>query len=444
MRVAIIDDGVHTEVVRNCTRCFTVKNRQVIATNNDSISKNSHGTICAKIIENNISDIDLVSISIYQENEYGNEENLGIALEWCKNNNIDLINMSNGAYGYFENEKLNDLCFQNFQNGIYLVAAINNNLLYTSPAHLPYVISVSNRRRFRLYRNRIVKADVVANGTAVFLAPDGKWHIGTYSSFSCARISNKIIRYFKNKGRNHSFFRTIGISNRLDLYNFGLLKNMFCLNNEELIKNYGYSPCEDYKNKKLYDSKTNSLVIAPQSNIDDVVAIIHKNFSKIYSVIWCNKHIPKRLKKLCKKYDIKYWDESVYDIDTFLKNFEITEPIIVIKNSKNSFQIASEITKRLLQDNYKALLFAEEKYSYLYGAIGTVSINKIKVFCEEFEPDIIVIASDSDTLNNYADLLIYSEENILFLQTENGIIELPINYDDIYKKIISQFECENN
>ena len=80
----------------------------------------------------------------------------------------------------------------------------------------------------------------------------------------------------------------------------------------------------------------------------------------------------------------------------------------------------------------------------MYGAIGTVSINKIKVFCEEFEPDIIVIASDSDTLNNYADLLIYSEENILFLQTENGIIELPINYDDIYKKIISQFECENN
>ena len=439
MRIAIIDDGVCIQSLKNPVQCFCVQNGQVIAIDKNFTSEYSHGTICAKLIEHNITGIELISIAIYPENDYGNEEDLCVALEWCINNNIDVINLSNGSYGYFENEQLNELCYQNYKNGTYVIAAINNNMIFTTPAHLPYVIGVSNNLKLKLLRKRIIKADAFKNGVTKFKTSNDKWRIGTYSSFSCARFSNRLIRCLISDKKKIS---QIGISNRLTLYDFSLLKDLVSMDDELLMSEYGFSPCEQHIKHKS-NNKLKNLIAYPQISVDKTTEFIKEHYNELYSVIWCGKKIPNQIKKICKSNYIKYWDESIYKLNIgFSNKLSIAEPIITIRDDGDAFCLASEIKKQFSRDGYKVLLFSEKKFSYLYGAIYTTNLKHIQSFCEEFEPDIAIVISNSDDIGLSSDLFIYSENNHYYICTENGRNLLPAENDAMYKTILAEFGCD--
>lgn len=56
-----------------------------------------HGTICAMIIENNFSECMLSSVKILNDDGIGKVDKLKIALDWCYQNNIFLVNLSLGV-----------------------------------------------------------------------------------------------------------------------------------------------------------------------------------------------------------------------------------------------------------------------------------------------------------------------------------------------------------
>ena len=91
--ICVIDNGVF------CRQIHLYKNMEV--TGNEirlavsESDKLSHGSACANVIEANIDKpYELSSITILDSYGKGEVGSLLLALEWCKNNAVDIINLS--------------------------------------------------------------------------------------------------------------------------------------------------------------------------------------------------------------------------------------------------------------------------------------------------------------------------------------------------------------
>ncbi len=148
IRVAIIDDGVNESFTVGVKLCedYEIIENQICVRLSANAGKTSHGSICASILCQNACNYYLISIKILDENKKAGKEYLINALEWCFENNIELINLSIGSTNYNDFAEIEYIIEKLCHKGVIIVSACDNRGIKTYPACLPGVIGVGTDR----------------------------------------------------------------------------------------------------------------------------------------------------------------------------------------------------------------------------------------------------------------------------------------------------------
>ncbi len=201
VRVAVLDDGINSNVysVKNVSTRLEVKHGLILDCD-DHPGVKSHGTCCAAIIEKYARvPIEIVSIKIINDNGRGTANDLIKAMEYCIENQIDVINLSCGTLAHKDGKVIKKyLSSSRIVSKIVIAAAQNNSNVYTYPACLSQTIGVRKKAGyhdalFDLYlspRDGIeIEASSLHSLTTVELQP-----ITTYpsNSFAAPMISGLI------------------------------------------------------------------------------------------------------------------------------------------------------------------------------------------------------------------------------------------------------------
>lgn len=113
----------------------------------DNPGVKSHGTCCAAIIEKYARvPIEIISIKILNDQGKGKANDLIKAMEYCIENQIDVINLSCGTLAHKDGKEIKKyLSSSRIASKIVIVAAQNNSNVFTYPACLPQTIGVRKK-----------------------------------------------------------------------------------------------------------------------------------------------------------------------------------------------------------------------------------------------------------------------------------------------------------
>lgn len=143
-KVTFIDDGINSIFLpkRQLFESFCIENG--VVREETPTTQISHGTVCHQVFHEHVkSSYRLTSIRILEsESLTGNIKNLTTALNWCIENDVDLINMSIGSRRYNDLLSLYGTVERAADAGVTIVAACNNENTITFPACFPKVIGV--------------------------------------------------------------------------------------------------------------------------------------------------------------------------------------------------------------------------------------------------------------------------------------------------------------
>lgn len=397
MRVVVIDDGIAKNSIPLPIISYRVVDETVIPIDENKTSKHSHGTLCAKLIFKNIKDaVEIISIAAYSEYSDGNVRDLLAALKWCINKNVDIINMSNGFVGYFNNTEIAEVCNNLWSDGTTIVAAISNFDEYTMPANLPYVTSVARRRIFHRKKNHICP-DIYASGLYIYRSRTGKIHIDFQNSFACAQVCNRIIKKLQKKKSKvtHSVFK--------EIYDFSLLRNVYSLDkyvdSDELLP----FKIEPYENQQIDASRITVFVRETEittKKCNELVALA----PQIGLLVWCDSHFPLLIRRLCAENNIRYWYEFKDGIYKNSKEYPDALKgtyVILFHKSEVSFQKAMILKQLFEKDGYTVLAFSSKQKCYLYGAMYSTKVSTIKQLCYQYKPDIAIVFDDYDNFTDW-------------------------------------------
>ena len=164
----------------------------------------NHGCICCQILFENTRDLEysLHCIEVIRNKEKkGNIKNLILALEWCLENNIQIISLSVGTRNVVDGEKLNTILNRLYEKGVIIVAAFNNYNTLTYPAALESVIGVCIDKKESLPLNSYAylenddnNIDIIARYELKNVEKRIGIQIGEYNSYMVPPIVSIILR----------------------------------------------------------------------------------------------------------------------------------------------------------------------------------------------------------------------------------------------------------
>ena len=102
-----------------------------------------HGTACAGIIRKKAPDAALYSVRIFDASLIADGRVLIAAIQWCIDNEMDVVNLSLGTTDVTFKKALQKVCRKAVDAGVILVAAESNDGLESYPAVFPEVIGVT-------------------------------------------------------------------------------------------------------------------------------------------------------------------------------------------------------------------------------------------------------------------------------------------------------------
>lgn len=139
MKIAIIDDGIYVNSQRIKTKVenYIVKYGVIKERSNKSFNiknETSHGTKCAYILMNLFWDFIMIDIKIIHDEKRGDINDLVVALKWCLQNDVNIINLSLGTLNYHDQNVLSDIIEKLILKNVFVVCAIDNSNLVSFPA----------------------------------------------------------------------------------------------------------------------------------------------------------------------------------------------------------------------------------------------------------------------------------------------------------------------
>ena len=112
-RVALLDTGCKLENVKGVS--FT--------TNSPFIDNAGHGTLMSRVILSTNPNIELIMVKVAEHNHDFNSSRIVRGLNWCLDNNIDVVNLS---FTIDENSSVSSTIDKLVNNGITVIAAVGN------------------------------------------------------------------------------------------------------------------------------------------------------------------------------------------------------------------------------------------------------------------------------------------------------------------------------
>ncbi len=150
-RVVFIDSIVNQEFVNSVINenqvikgIFTIRNNRVLISGKNKGSNLTHATMCAKkFLDNFYGCCEIYFIEILDDSGFTtNISSLLIALQWCLENEIDIINLSIGTTVMADMPVLYKKINRLIAKGVIIVSASSNNNKMTFPAYFPNIIGV--------------------------------------------------------------------------------------------------------------------------------------------------------------------------------------------------------------------------------------------------------------------------------------------------------------
>ncbi|MDO5539215.1 MAG: S8 family serine peptidase [Eubacteriales bacterium] len=126
--LAIIDTVINDEKLNASLICYhyEVLDNGHIRKRDEKDVDITHGTICAEIITSICEKVVIYSIKILDPKGEGTSFELKCALEWCYQNDIEIIHMSLGTTNYHDACIIDDIIAKLISKGTILVAAHHN------------------------------------------------------------------------------------------------------------------------------------------------------------------------------------------------------------------------------------------------------------------------------------------------------------------------------
>ncbi|MBD3378720.1 S8 family serine peptidase [candidate division KSB1 bacterium] len=141
IKIAIIDSGCSTR--QNSLNINSGINLCNVPNKVDFTDNIGHGTACAGIIFKKAPKAELVPVKISESELVTDIETLIKAIEWCRGNGINIINLSLGTTNCDGIERLEEICKRAREENIFIVAANTNSGENGYPAFFPSVFGVN-------------------------------------------------------------------------------------------------------------------------------------------------------------------------------------------------------------------------------------------------------------------------------------------------------------
>lgn len=270
VKIAVIDDGISKNRIEELEFNIEIDKDCRIIEYSDNVQDNNHGTICAMIIMKYAPEALVGSIKILQTyTERGYVAQFKIALDWCIQNDISLINLSLGSTQSYDSSILYE-CIENaYKNGIIIVAALSNKNVVTYPASFQNVIGVKTDPllvddMFYLKQNCIEGADVVASS---------KHNIENTITYACNSYAAPLITAKVNNIINQNGCRDIGqIKAALNSTSFKMIEGYDPYKSRNLIT--------DIENKYAKQIEIPCIIIKYENVNDKIPYLVNKMFNQ--------------------------------------------------------------------------------------------------------------------------------------------------------------------
>ena len=217
-RVAFIDSNINITYINNLIKdgqsvrgVWRISDDKAIPLTDPLLDTLSHATLCAKIfLDYTLSACDLFFINIWKEEESkANINSLIIALSWCLENKITLINLSLGTTLVSDISVLFSIINILIKKNIIIVAASSNAQKLTFPASFSQVIGVKSLQckageaGFIYHENSIDRIEISCYVKEEVIEFQGN-HYPLYAANSLAApiISAKICNLLMEEGYN--------------------------------------------------------------------------------------------------------------------------------------------------------------------------------------------------------------------------------------------------
>ena len=147
IRIAIVDSGTdasHSGVrdVAGGVQIRIEEEGEVVFLD-DHADCAGHGTACAGIIRKKAPDAALYSVRIFDASLMADGRALVAAIQWCIDNEMDVVNLSLGTTDVTFKASLQEVCRKAVDAGVILIAAESNEGRESYPAVFPEVIGVT-------------------------------------------------------------------------------------------------------------------------------------------------------------------------------------------------------------------------------------------------------------------------------------------------------------
>ena len=152
INVAFIDDGIIPAYVQGGRVSKRVDFLEPDVPSKSNTDFVNHGTICSLVFDKYLvhKTHNIIDIRVAHPNSTSNLTNFINAIQWCVQNNVDIINISLGTINQFAFSEIKQSIGEAIKNGIIIIAAMDNRGIYTLPACLYGVIGVKSST---IYKN---------------------------------------------------------------------------------------------------------------------------------------------------------------------------------------------------------------------------------------------------------------------------------------------------
>ena len=202
IRIAIVDSGIdasHSGVgdVAGGVQ-IQIGEKGEVMFSDDYYDCAGHGTACAGIIRKKAPDAMLYSVRIFDESLMADGRALIAAIQWCIDNEMDMVNLSLGTTDVTFKKSLQKVCRKAVDAGVILVAAESNDGGESYPAVFPEVIGVTGGAIYEqdgFYYRKGQRIECVARGDEQRVCWLNGKHIMTGgNSFAAPHITGIIAR----------------------------------------------------------------------------------------------------------------------------------------------------------------------------------------------------------------------------------------------------------
>ena len=171
IRIAIVDSGIdasHSGVGDVAGGIhIQIREEGEVLFLDDYADCTGHGTACAGIIRKKAPDAMLYSVRIFDDSLLADGRVLIAAIQWCIDNEMDMVNLSLGTTDVTFKASLQKICRKAVDAGVILVVAENNDGGESYPAVFPEVIGVTGGAIYEVdgfYYRKGQRIECVARG----------------------------------------------------------------------------------------------------------------------------------------------------------------------------------------------------------------------------------------------------------------------------------------